>query len=75
KTTDYTKTATADDSSLKGDNYKSAQAKINDVDALITDYLNKLNKYDGTQASVASVSQISKVDFSSKFSNLLSEGN
>ena len=75
KTTDYTKTATTDDSSLKGDNYKSAQAKINDVDALITDYLNKLNKYDGTQNSVASVSQISTVDFSSQFSNLLSEGN
>lgn len=75
KTTDYTKTATADDASQKGDNYKSAQAKINDVDALITDYLNKLNKYDGTQASVASVSQISTVDFSSQLSNLLSEGN
>ena len=75
KTTDYTKTATTDDSSLKGDNYKSAQAKINDIDALITDYLNKLNKYDGTQNSVASVSQISTVDFSSQFSNLLSEGN
>lgn len=75
KTTDYTKTAIADDSSLKGDNYKSAQAKINDVDALITDYLNKLNKYDGAQASVASVSQISTIDFSSQFSNLLSEGN
>jgi flagellar hook protein FlgE len=75
KTTDYTKTATTDDSSLKGDNYKSAQAKINDIDALITNYLNKLNKYDGTQNSVASVSQISTVDFSSQFSNLLSEGN
>lgn len=75
KTTDYTKTATIDDPSLKGDNYKSAQAKIRDVDALITDYLNKLSKYDASQASVASVSQISKVDFSSQFSNLSNKGN
>ena len=75
KTTDYTKTATTDDSSLKGDNYKSAQAKVRDVDALITDYLNKLSKYDASQASVASVSQISKVDFSSQFSNLSNKGN
>ncbi|MCT7648453.1 flagellar hook-basal body complex protein [Aliarcobacter butzleri] len=75
KTTDYTKTATTDDSSLKGDNYKSAQAKVRDVDALITDYLNKLSKYDGTQASVASVSQISKVDFSSQLSNISNKGN
>ncbi|KLD97046.1 flagellar hook-basal body complex protein [Aliarcobacter butzleri] len=75
KTTDYTKTATTDDLSLKGDNYKSAQAKVRDVDALITDYLNKLSKYDASQASVASVSQISKVDFSSQFSNLSSKGN
>ncbi|MCT7617842.1 flagellar hook-basal body complex protein [Aliarcobacter butzleri] len=75
KTTDYTKTATTDDSSLKGDNYKSAQAKVRDVDALITDYLNKLSKYDASKASVASVSQISKVDFSSQFSNLSNKGN
>lgn len=75
KTTDYTKTATTDDPSLKGDNYKSAQAKVRDVDALITDYLNKLSKYDSSQASVASVSQISKVDFSSQFSNLSNKGN
>ncbi|MFY9080484.1 flagellar hook-basal body complex protein [Aliarcobacter butzleri] len=75
KTTDYTKTATIDDPSLKGDNYKSAQAKVRDVDALITDYLNKLSKYDASQASVASVSQISKVDFSSQFSNLSNKGN
>ncbi|WP_152020739.1 flagellar hook-basal body complex protein [Aliarcobacter butzleri] len=75
KTTDYTKTATTDDPSLKGDNYKSAQAKVRDVDALITDYLNKLSKYDASQASVASVSQISKVDFSSQFSNLSNKGN
>lgn len=75
KTTDYTKTATTDDLSLKGDNYKSAQAKVRDVDALITDYLNKLSKYDASQASVASVSQISKVDFSSQFSNLSNKGN
>ncbi len=75
KTTDYTKTATTDDPSFKGDNYKSAQAKVRDVDALITDYLNKLSKYDASQASVASVSQISKVDFSSQFSNLSNKGN
>lgn len=75
KTTDYTKTATTDDPSLKGDNYKSAQAKVRDVDALITDYLNKLSKYDASQASVSSVSQISKVDFSSQFSNLSNKGN
>ncbi|MCT7615474.1 flagellar hook-basal body complex protein [Aliarcobacter butzleri] len=75
KTTDYTKTATTDDPSLKGDNYKSAQAKVRDVDALITDYLNKLSKYDASKASVASVSQISKVDFSSQFSNLSNKGN
>lgn len=75
KTTDYTKTATTDDPSLKGDNYKSAQAKVRDVDALITDYLNKLSKYDASQASIASVSQISKVDFSSQFSNLSNKGN
>ncbi|WP_151951699.1 flagellar hook-basal body complex protein [Aliarcobacter butzleri] len=75
KTTDYTKTATTDDPSLKGDNYKSAQAKVRDVDALITDYLNKLSKYDASQASVASVSQISKVDFSSQFTNLSNKGN
>lgn len=75
KTTDYTKTATTDDPSSKGDNYKSAQAKVRDVDALITDYLNKLSKYDVSQASVASVSQISKVDFSSQFANLSNKGN
>ncbi|WP_323587880.1 flagellar hook-basal body complex protein [Aliarcobacter butzleri] len=75
KTTDYTKTATTDDPSLKGDNYKSAQAKVRDVDVLITDYLNKLSKYDASKASVASVSQISKVDFSSQFANLSNKGN
>lgn len=75
KTTDYTKTATDDDISQKGNNYKTAQAKINDINALIDDYLNKLNIYDGSQASVASVSQISNVDFSSQLSNITDVGN
>lgn len=75
KTTDYTQTATSDDISQKGNNYKTAQAKINDVNALIENYLNQLNKYDGSQASVASTSQKSSIDFSSQLSNTTGTGN
>ncbi|MFX4243664.1 flagellar hook protein FlgE, partial [Aliarcobacter butzleri] len=42
KTTDYTSSAKNDDIAQKGDNYKSSQSKINDVDALREDYINKL---------------------------------
>ncbi|WP_418186142.1 flagellar hook-basal body complex protein [Aliarcobacter vitoriensis] len=77
KTTDYTSSAKNDDIAQKGDNYKSSQSKINDVDALREDYINKLKEYQLTPnvPEISSQAQKSQVDFSSKISSLTSEDN
>ncbi|RBQ29749.1 flagellar hook-basal body complex protein [Aliarcobacter vitoriensis] len=77
KTTDYASSAKNDDIAQKGDNYKSSQSKINDVDALREDYINKLKEYQLTPnvPEISSQAQKSQVDFSSKISSLTSEDN
>ncbi|MBL3519854.1 flagellar hook protein FlgE [Arcobacter lanthieri] len=77
RTTDYASSAKNDDISQKGDNYKSSQSKINDIDALREDYINKLKEYQLTPnvPEIASQTQKSQVDFSSKISSLVPEGN
>jgi len=76
KSTDYASSAKDDDIVAKGDNYKTSQSKINDIEALKADYMEKISQFlmDQSTDEVASASQISQVDFSS-FSNFLSEGN
>ena len=65
KATDYKITASSDDISNSGTNYKTKSSKINDIDALITDYKNKLESYslNSTATPVASVSQKTDITF------------
>ena len=65
KATDYKSSANADDISNSGNNYKTKSSKINDIDALITDYKNKLKDYslNSTTESVASVPQKTDISF------------
>ena len=65
KATDYKSSANADDILNSGNNYKTKSSKINDIDALITDYKNKLKDYslNSTTESVASVPQKTDISF------------
>lgn len=70
RVSDYTKTATSD--LTTGNNSKTASTKINDVDLLRKNYLDKLALFqtDPSAAAVSSISQISQVDFSSSLAEL-----
>ena len=68
KSTDYTATAKADASVVfEGAGAKSTSAKISDVEALISDYTDKLSalKDDPDGGSASSTSQISQINFKS----------
>jgi len=77
KTTDYVSSAKDDDILQKGDNYKTAQSKINDIETLIRDYMDKLEVYKSnpTNPDVSSQNQKSQVDFYSKLSSLMATQN
>ena len=62
KSTDYNLTATTDDISLSGNGYKTASAKISDVEALAKDYSYRLSLYSqNPQAGTASVAAINQL--------------
>ena len=65
KATDYKTTASADDILNSGNNYKTKSSKINDIDALITDYKNRLEDYslNSTAEPVVSTSQKTDITF------------
>lgn len=75
RATDYKTTAKNDDLTLSGNNYKTKSAKINDIDALILDYKNKLKEYSLNSAgeSIPSSSQKTQIDFSTSINNLQNE--
>lgn len=70
RVSDYNSLATSDNST--GSNSKTASSKINDVDYLRKNYLDKLALFQTTPSntSVPSTSQISNVNFSSSLSEL-----
>lgn len=73
KTTDYNSSAVDDTTS--GDNSKTASSKINDVDLLKNDYINKLKLLQSnfTTTSTPSTTQISQINFQSHLSDLQNE--
>ncbi len=64
KATDYTKSAV--DSGVSGQGFKTAASKIADIDALKTDYSEKLKLYASNPVvpGIPSTSQVSQIDFS-----------
>lgn len=70
---DYSKTAQA--SGINGEGFKSASSKIVDIEALITDYKDKLDLYRSvsTQEVTPSTNQITSLDFTSYLSELKDE--
>lgn len=77
KASDYVSSAKNDDILKKGDGYKTSQNKINDIEALEADYIEKLNKFliDQSTTNTPSISQKSQIDFSSNLSSLQATDN
>ncbi len=77
KASDYVSSSKDDDILKKGDGYKTSQNKINDIEALKADYIEKLNKFlmDQSTTNTPSVSQKSQIDFSSNLSSLQATDN
>ena len=77
KASDYVSSAKNDDTLKKGDGFKTSQNKINDIEALKADYVEKLNKFLMNQATpnTPSISQKSQIDFSSNLSSLQATDN
>ena len=77
KASDYVSSSKDDDILKKGDGFKTSQNKINDIEALKADYVEKLNKFLMNQATpnTPSVSQKSQIDFSSNLSSLQATDN
>jgi len=75
RTTDFYSSAIDDEELQKGNNYKTASSKINDVELLKSDYVEKLKLFQSNPnaTSIASTKQISQVDFSSSLSQLNDE--
>jgi len=73
KTTDYTKTASADSSQLSGSGVKSQSAKVSDIEALMINYTNALDQYalEPSGTSSPSIAQSSTVNFPDGNDNLL----
>lgn len=72
RTTDYVSSSKDDDIVLKGDGYKTAQAKINDINLLQNEYANLLRTFITTPQTqeVEPTSHIASVDFSNSFNSL-----
>ncbi len=76
KATDYKTTANADDILNSGNNYKTKSSKINDIDALISDYKNRLKDYSLNSTATPSESVVQKTDISfTNYKNLLQDKN
>ncbi|MCT7469897.1 flagellar hook-basal body complex protein [Aliarcobacter cryaerophilus] len=77
KASDYVSSSKDDDILKKGDGYKTSQGKINDIEALKADYIEKLNKFlmDQSTTNTPSISQKSQIDFSSNLSSLQATDN
>ena len=77
KASDYVSSSKDDDILKKGDGYKTSQNKINDIEALEADYIEKLNKFlmDQSTTNTPSISQKSQIDFSSDLSSLQATDN
>ena len=77
KASDYVSSSKDDDILKKGDGYKTSQNKINDIEALKADYIEKLNKFmmNENTTSTPSVSQKTQIDFSSNLSSLQATDN
>ncbi|MGJ0287902.1 flagellar hook-basal body complex protein [Aliarcobacter cryaerophilus] len=77
KASDYVSSSKDDDILKKGDGYKTSQNKINDIEALKADYIEKLNKFlmDQSTTNTPSISQKSQIDFSSDLSSLQATDN
>lgn len=77
KASDYISSSKDDDILKKGDGYKTSQNKINDIEALKADYIEKLNKFlmDQSTTNTPSISQKSQIDFSSNLSSLQATDN
>ncbi|MGJ0298820.1 flagellar hook-basal body complex protein [Aliarcobacter cryaerophilus] len=77
KASDYVSSSKDDDILKKGDGYKTSQNKINDIEALKADYIEKLNKFlmDQSTTNTPSISQKSQIDFSSNLSSLQTTDN
>lgn len=77
KASDYVSSSKDDDILKKGDGYKTSQNKINDIEALKADYIEKLNKFlmDQSTTNTPSISQKSQIDFSSNLSSLRATDN
>ena len=77
KASDYVSSSKDDDILKKGDGFKTSQNKINDIEALKADYIEKLNKFlmDQSTTNTASISQKSQIDFSSNLSSLQATDN
>ncbi len=63
KSTDYTKSAV--DSGVSGSGFKTANSKMSDIEALITDYKEKMDLYASNPVSPgsSSTSQVTQIDF------------
>ena len=77
KASDYVSSSKDDDILKKGDGFKTSQNKINDIEALKADYIEKLNKFlmDQSTTNTPSISQKSQIDFSSNLSSLQATDN
>ena len=77
KASDYVSSSKDDEILKKGDGYKTSQNKINDIEALKADYIEKLNKFlmDQSTTNTPSISQKSQIDFSSNLSSLQATDN
>lgn len=75
KSTDYISSATNDDITNSGNNYKNKASKIRDVEALIVDYKNKLSLYSSnpSAASTNSIAQKTEANLSTYMNNLTKE--
>lgn len=73
RATNYLESAVS--SGISGNGYKTADSKISDIDALISNYNQSLSAYalSASSPSVSSTSQITSVDYSSLTSNLTNE--
>ncbi|HRL08849.1 MAG TPA: flagellar hook-basal body complex protein [Aliarcobacter sp.] len=77
KASDYVSSSKDDDILKKGDGFKTSQNKINDIESLKADYIEKLNKFlmDQSTTNTPSISQKSQIDFSSNLSSLQATDN
>ncbi len=75
RATNYIESAKNDDEIKSGDNYKSSGSKVNDVEALLYDYNEKLKLFQSepNKQSTPSTNQISKVDYSNALNELQNE--